>query len=200
MPDKLFNWLIKISNTDLDREGLVGGLAGGLVVGLVLGLVEGLVEGLVLGLAVGLIGGLAFGLAVGLVVGLAFGLGVLISINGIAFFQNMSISPLPLTILIIFIGELYFLLVDKKKPKQRENKFTFTLKRKTIALLISSGIIIELGGFIKLIKKAIPYLNKHFDVILKWLGYIGVGLVVLDIIIIVFYLYIIVNSLKYKKR
>jgi len=152
-------------------------------------------ENLAMGLAVGLIMGLAMGLIWGLIMGLAIGLGSLISVVGIAFFQPPALIQFP--ICIIIIAEMLFWL-EKVKPK-RGNKFWFTAKRKLINLFKATFIYVEVIGFIKLTKRAIPYIEKHWAVIVQWLGYIGIALIILAIIIGTVLVYIWINSWKYRK-
>ena len=199
MLEKQINWLIKKSNDKLTKEELVWGLVLGLVGGLVLGLVRGLVWGLVLGLVLGLVWGL--------VLGLVWGLGSLLSVNIIALFKYPPLinfmAPLwlhiLLTILIIFVIMESIFLFEKNKPKKKENIYWFTAKRKGIDLLKSLFVYVEVIGFIKLIKKGVPYLVKYHAVIIKWVGYIGMGILCLAVLLGVLFVYIKINSLKYKR-
>jgi len=55
---------------------------------------------------------------------------------------------------------------------------------------------------LNLIRLAIDKIKiyDNWEIILKWIGYIGAGLIVLAVIIGVFYLYLKLNSLKYDKK
>ena len=144
----------------------------------------------------------------GLVGGLVWGLGSLVLVNIIALFKYPPlinfVVPLwihiSLTILIVLvIAEVLFIL-EKNKPKKKESKFWFAANRKGINLLKSLFVYAEVIGFIKLIKKVIPYLQLQWSVIIKWLGYIGVGIICLTLLLGCLYIYIKLNSLKYRER
>jgi hypothetical protein len=100
---------------------------------------------------------------------------------------------------VVIVAELIFLLFDNKKPKKKENKFWFTAKRKGIAYLESAFIILEVNGLYQLGKRGIPYIKRYYPEIVKWLGYVGITIIILAIVIGVLYGYIYLNSLKYKK-
>ncbi len=183
MFNEQINWLIKKSNNKIDKEIIIFGLVCGFICGFIFGLGFGLASGFVYGL----------------IYGLVLGYGVLVSLCGIIFFQELFIPIWILIILVLVITEIKFWL-DKKKPEKKENKFKFTIKRKLIAFLESSFIIIVLGGLYNLSKKVIPYLEDNFIIIVKWLCYISIGLMILAIIIGIFWICIKLNSLKYSKR
>ena len=102
-------------------------------------------------------------------------------------------------IVVITLAELIFLLLDKTQPKKKEDKFWFTAKRKAIAYLESIFLVVELNGLYQLSVRGHPYVKRYFPEIMKWIGYIGVGLIILVVIGFVLYMYIKLNSLKYKK-
>ena len=168
--------LSKIKNKEKRENlvfGLVFGLAGGLAGGLVFGLVFGLAGGLVFGLAFGLAGGLVFGLA-----------------GGLTNHSQLLEGLFPIWILavsIILISEVFFIL-DKGKPKDKENTFTFTLKKKAENLIESSIIIVNLLN--------LNYVIKYVDLspYFIYVGYLGLGIIILAI----GYGWIKVNEMKYK--
>jgi len=189
-----------------EDEDLFFGLFG-LLAGLLFGLFFGLSFGLSFGLLAGLLTGLSFGLLTrllnGLLAGLLFGLGFLIifipllgAVSLISHFPNFI--PLWFFLLIgIILMELFFWL-DIQKPKKKQSKFRFTCLKKGEALLEAVAILGTLNLIRLGIKKIIVW-KIPLEIILKWGGYIGVGLICLGIIIGVIYLYIKLNSLKYKK-
>jgi len=88
---------------------------------------------------------------------------------------------------------------DNVKYSKKDSKFWFTVKRKAISYLESIFIILELNGLYQLGKRGLPYIRRYFPEIVKWLGYIGITLVGLAILIGVLYGYVWINSLKYKR-
>ena len=139
-------------------------------------------------------------LAVGLAVGLALGLGSLISVSLITSIKYFNLNIWLIIVGVIVLAEIIFLLFDKKKPKKKESKFWFTAKRKAIAYLESTFIIIELNGLYQLTVRGYPYIKRYFPEIVKWLGYIGIGIICLVVVLLILYVYIKLNSLKFKKR
>ena len=150
-------------------------------------------ETLVYGLVGGLVGGLVFGLVCGLVY----------SINFFAFLGLASLilhypNFIPLWILIIagiIILEVLFWLDSQKKPK-KFSSFWFTVLKKGEALLETVAVF----GYLNLARLGFKKLGLiNWSGILKWTGYIVYGTLVLIIVLGVIYLYIKLNSLKYKK-
>ena len=158
-----------------------------IVTGLAAGLAWGLATGLVAGLATGLVTGLAWGLATGLVV---------ILVNFPEAFPFISgIQEIALVILgILFIIELFFWLDRAKKPKGIST-LKFTLKNKFESFLEVMLGLSAIAQIYILIREARPY----YPEILKWIGYIGAGAIVLIVIALIIYLWIKLNEQKYKK-
>jgi len=137
-----------------------------------------------------------------LITGLMFGLGYFISFFGFLGLASLIThypSFMPLWILIIagiVILELFFWVDNQKKPKSI-SRFWFTVLKKGEALLETIAIF----GYLNLIRLSIKKLIefRNWAEILKWTGYIGAGLIALAIVIGVIYIYIKLNSLKYKK-
>ena len=181
--------------------GLVGGLAGGLVWGLAGGLVWGLFGGLFWGLAGGLFGGLFGGLVGGLVGslfgGLVWGLAViLINLTEALPFINGTLPILGLIFGLIILVEIFFWLSPKEKVT-KEDIIKHTLLRKGEALL-EVLIIFSAITQIYILTREIDFI-KYFPEILKWVGYIGLGLIGIGIICLIGYTFIKLNSLKYSK-
>ena len=199
MFDKQIGWLIKFDKRNVNYKEKKDDLICGLICGLIGGFICGLIGGFLWGLVWGLIGMLVWGLVWGLIGGFIWGLGSLFSISLIA-----SIKYFPFKIWLFIVGviviaaELIFLLLDKTKPKKNEDKFWFTSKRKGIAYLESTFIILEINGLFQLGKRGLPYIKRYFPEIVKWIGYIGITLVGLGIIILILWGYVKVNSLKYE--
>ena len=176
--------------------------------GLALGLAFGLLVGLTFGLALGLTFGLASGLTFGLALGLTVGIGSLISINLISFFSNYLFEPSWLYVLMIIgliflIMEFIFLVLDKQKPKKKENKISFTAKRKAIAFLKSSLIVTQGFGLYYLIRILFPSVVNNKEMIIDWIGCVSIVLIALAIVIVLLILsvygYLKLNSLKYER-
>ena len=168
------------------KADLVAGLVVGLVAGLVAGLAFGLVAGLVVGLAVGLAAGLAFGLAAGLAAGLA-------KISQLIPQEFLRIFLL--IVGIIILSELLFYGGGYKSG----NRFWFTAKRKIESILESLIIIINVLNIRRLFVEY-DILNKiSYELILNWIGYIGIGIIALGIIIGIFYLWTKINELRVRK-
>ena len=143
---------------------------------------------------------LTLGLAWGLALGLAGGLGSIVGLSTLVFFQDSTVAMIPgLIVLLILTTEIIFWL-DKKQPKKKESRMIFTLKRKSIAIFKASFLITQIGGIFALGRRAIPYLKDNLPTIIKWLGYIGIGLIALAVIVGIIYLWIHLNSLKYRER
>jgi len=191
-------------------SGLAFGLAFGLVFGLAFGLVSGLAFGLLSGLAFGLLSGLVFelvfellsGLAFGLVSGLAFGLVsglAVISTNFIEALPFLTFYPILFLILGIFVLIEIFYWLDKEKPKKKV-KTSFVLRKKfeaTCEVLLSLSLITQI--YI-LIREGIKYISKELLLeIVKWIGYIGVGLIGIGVLVGLIMLWLELNKLKYRK-
>ncbi len=128
----------------------------------------------------------------GITLGIVFGI-----LSIIFFFIDYKLNWLFL-ILTIAIGEIIYWL-DNKKPKKQDNKILFTAGRKSLAMLYSGVILVVIVGGYSLIIRIEKFLINYDYIILKWLGYIGVGLVGLGIALSVIYMYLWLNSLKYRK-
>ena len=120
--------------------------------------------------------------------GLLMGLGYLPSI--------VTFNWIYLVIGVLVLSEFLFYGKDFNK-KEHKSKFWFTAKRKLEALFESSLIIINSLNLIYLFKR-IDF-SKYPPVIIKWIGYIGIGLIALVIIGVVFYLWIKLNEMRVKK-
>ncbi len=177
--------------------GLIAGLLWGLIVGLLWGLIAGLLWGLIVGLLWGLIAGLLWRLVFWLVGGLVWGLVVILVNFPEAFPFLIGLKPILFLILgIIVLVEIVFLL-DKSKPKKKEDRITFTIKRKLEAFF---EVLLGLSAIaqIYILGREIDFI-KYFPVVLKWIGYIGIGIIVIALIVLIFYIWIKLNSRKYEK-
>lgn len=122
------------------------------------------------------------------------GISTLLSVIALFFIANVTISfaplwSLPAFLLLLIITEIYFLL-DSKKPVRKESKIKFTAKRKFVSLFYATLTLLGLNTGYQLVK-------DHWQAILKWVGYIGAGAIILAAIIGIIYLWLKLNSLKY---
>ncbi|GBE20487.1 hypothetical protein BMS3Abin17_01228 [archaeon BMS3Abin17] len=88
-------------------------------------------------------------------------------------------------------------MLDKSKPKKKEDRITFTIKRKLetfFEVLLGLSAIAQ----IYILGREIDFI-KYFPVVLKWIGYIGIGIIVIALIVLIFYIWIKLNSRKYEK-
>src|SRR3990167_8016961 len=198
MLKKLIQWLSSKSN--IPEDELILGLIWGLIGGIIGGLIWGLILGLIWGLIWGIIGGLIGGLILGLILGLIWGLGSVIGVNIITSFTTLSFEWYWYILTLLLITEVIFWFLDKSKPKKKDNTLLFTAKRKFFGFLWALGIMTQiLGGYYNLQKLRVFITPTVLEEGIKWIEYIGSGLILLTIIISGVYIYISLNSLKYKR-
>ena len=162
-----------------------------LVFGLVYGLFFGLVLGLFFGLFLGLFFGLVFGLASGLIV-------ILFNWSEALFFLTNIYLIILLVVGIIVVSEIMFWLMPNEKVKPNDI-FWHTFKRKMeniFEVLIVLSVITQVYILIREIRIKIS--EEIISIILKWVGYVGEGIIGLAIIILLFYVWIKLNSYKYR--
>ena len=163
----------------------------------ILRLLLGIVWGIVWGLAFGLVSGLVMGLSWGL----AFGLVIMLIHFPEAFPFLVGVYPiLGLIIGIIILTEILFLFMKKEKLKKNVNVFWHVCKRKLeclIEVLLGLSFIGYVYIFVRerYLRESIQELINGF---IKWVGYVGVGIICLVIIGFIFYFWIKLNSLKYE--
>lgn len=127
-------------------------------------------------------------------VGIGCIIGGIVSLIALNIFAYTN-PPIWLFILMsILLGEIIFFL-DKKKPKRKDNVLWFTSKRKGLSLFISSIILITISGLINSIRKFIEFIRERWEILLKIFGYVGIVIIILGAI----WLFIWLNSLKYKR-
>jgi hypothetical protein len=187
--------LFKITKKD-QKEAFVFGLVSGLGFGLVSGLGFGFGSGLVFGLVFGLGFGIVFGLVSGLVFGLVYFINFFAFLGLVGLITHYpSFIPLWLIIVLgILVLEAFFWFDSQKRPKNIK-PFWFTLMKKGEALLETVAIF----GYLNLGRLAIGKI-KYIPCkeVLKWTGYIGAGIIALALVVGLIYLYVKLNSLKYK--
>ena len=152
-------------------------------------------EGFVLGLAWGLAWGLAGGLAGGLAWGLVWGLVVILTNFREAFpFINNFIQILIIILGILIIVEIMFWITKEDKPKK--NIFLYVCKKK-LENVFEVLLVISLISQIYILTRDINFL-EYFPKIINVISIIIVILICLGMIIELLYLWIKLNSLKYK--
>jgi MFS family permease len=189
----IISYMISRGRNNTEKEDIAVGLAFGLTLGLLAGLVSGLVGGLAFGLLAGLVSGFLAGLTLGLLAGLAFGL-----LAGLAFglLAGLAYIPLPfelhwIIIGIIILGEVFFWL-DREMPKRKSLWFT---ARKKLENMAESGLLIVNAMNVWYVLNT--YWN--YDEFLKWVGYIGMIVIVIAVMMAVIYGWLEINHLKYRK-
>ncbi len=191
----------------IDIDGVILGILFGCISGVFLGSVSGIVYGLLWGIIFGVIFSfiLGFGFEPGFdsyfVAGISFWstcsfMVILINFSEAFSFINGVMPILFLIGGIIILTEALFWMFPKEKVKKK-NLFKHTLKKKAEALFeVLSGLVIVTQIYILI--KYIDFI-KYLPEVLKWIGYIGAGIIVAGFIIGLFYLWIKLNSLKYIK-
>jgi len=173
--------------------GLLCGLTYGLLFG---GLICGLLWSLLWSLICGFLwGGLVYGLVCYLVCGLT-----VIIVNwdkALPFFTSFP-EWFFLVLGILIISEIMFFLTPKEKLKKTTNIFWHTCKRKFENIVeVSLGFSVVAQVYILI--REIKVLN-YLPEIIKWIGYIGAGAIIVSVIVFVFYIWIKLNSLKYEEK
>lgn len=147
-----------------------------------------------------LVVGLFWGLVLGLVWGLAGGLVVILTNWSEALPFLTQVYPIIVLILgIIILSEILFWLMPKEKVKAK-NLFWHTTIRKLeniFEVLMGLFAVAQIYIFTREIAK--HYNVEVTQLILKWIGYIGVGIIGIALIVLIFYVWIKLNSLKYAK-
>ena len=130
----------------------------------------------------------AFGLAGGFMFGLAFGLA-----GG---FLNNNPYLAIIGIAILALSEIFFWL-EKDRPRKRESKIHFTIKRKAENLFESALIIVNLFNIEYVVRNYGKSISEFFG---AWwypvLSFMGWGTLIIGIIAGFVYL----NSLKYRRK
>jgi hypothetical protein len=114
--------------------------------------------------------------------------------NHITLFFTAEVPTWAVISILFIIMEGLFLL-EKNRPKKKENKLLYSAKRKIINLFKSVGIFFVAT----IIYNIYLQVKDYYLEILKWIGYIGAGLIGLALIILIVYGYLKLNSLKYNK-
>lgn len=152
----------------------------------------------------------SFSLAIGVFIGVSFIVnlicltelidGAVISfliqliIAGIIFLCNWSLFWTPWIFLILLILTELLFLIDKEKPSENEDKFNFTAKKKLESFIDAVLFLMGLNAIGGLVIR----LKDYWEIILKWIINIGVYAIAIAVIVGLLYLYIKLNSLKYK--
>ena len=176
--------LKSIKNKDLKEKNILFGLALGLVCGLVYGLACGLACGLVCGLVFGLVCGLACGLVFGLVWGLAFGLAFGL-VCGLVNLSQITTCPLILLLVGVFVLSNILIFIFELRNK-KETFIEWLLKKELLGYIETLAIVINVLNIRWLIKHI--DLSEYVPTIVQWIGYIGVGIVVIGCVIGLLYL------------
>ena len=79
--------------------------------------------------------------------------------------------------------------------KETHTYLVKTIQKKFESLFEAGIIIFGLNAIWEILLK----LKEHWQVILKWVGYIGAGAIIIIIVLGILYSYIKLNGLKYRK-
>lgn len=200
---KIYNNLTKSEKEDFGFEiGLmilagffIGGFIGGLA-GIIPGFIFTILMSLCIGIVItdtknsnvrGFIGGF-ISLGCGILINLLFNFS-----ESFPFIKGF-LPVLGLIGIIILIAEIMHWNTKEKKPKK--NVFWYTCKRK-IENIFEVILCVSVIGSIYVLIRDVDII-KYFPIILKLMGYIGLSIIALGIVVGVFYLWIRVNMLKYK--
>jgi hypothetical protein len=102
--------------------------------------------------------------------------------------------------IILVLNEIFFLLDTEKFQDEETFCLRFTLYKKFEAFIETILFLIYSIGIITIIKKIVPWIVKNKDTIINWIGYIGIGIIALVGLTIILFLWIKLNSLKYKEK
>lgn len=127
-----------------------------------------------------------------------YSLWLLVTLGIILFINDFKINLL--TIILVFIATEILFWFDKEKKPKKTSKFKFTIKKKFESFFESLFVVTGINFAIIIFPKLKEWFVKYWPTILKWIGYIGAIIIVLLIVIGVLWLYIKLNSLKYKEK
>ena len=199
---KLIQWLSSKSKISEDEFifGLIFGLISGLLMGVIFGLIFGVIFGLIFGFISGLVSGLISGLLMGLLMGLLIGLGSVLVSNIITSLTTLSFEWYWYILALLLITEMIFWIFDQSKPKKNDNTLLFTAKRKVFSSLWALGIMTQiLGGYYNLQKLKVAITPTVIEEGTELVGHIGAGVFVTVVVVLGLWIYISLNSLKYKR-
>lgn len=134
----------------------------------------------------------------GNVIGVFYLLWLLLTIGFILFLNKFQITLLTI-ILIFIVTEIIFWFDREKKPK-KTSKFKFTIKKKFESFFESLFVVIGINFGIIIFPKIKEWVVKYWPTILKWIGYIGAVIIALAMVLFILWIYIKLNSLKYKDK
>lgn len=123
---------------------------------------------------------------------------------GVIYIFNLNIAVTIITLIVIFVlAEIMFLIMKDEKPK--ETLLLSILFKKLVCIFESFIIIISLMNLIYLFKlinwtNLINAFIKALPEIIKWAGYVVIGITGLALAVGIIILWLYLNSLKYNKK
>lgn len=146
----------------------------------------------------GVISGIfTFGFVLGVVREGSIGIGVLsgtlTAISIVAIFANgIQFNWLVVAVVLLIITEIKFWTDSEKKPSHESiMRWTVYIKLKSLGFALLTGV--NIFGIYSLVQ-------NHRETVLKWIGYLGAGIIIVAITIGAIYGYFWLNSFKYRKE
>jgi MFS family permease len=178
--------------------GILAGISSGITIGISIGIlnVTSFIAGIIMGILAGIIMGILAGIGIGIIAGITTGIiaGIIAGIGDYIVSIHTNSELVFVGVVLLIITEIVFLKFDSKTPEPNQSKIQFTLERKALAILESTIIIGSIIGMYRSISIVSPYVAWLKSYGATGLNFIGWG----TTIILIFYGYIWLNSLKYK--
>lgn len=189
-------------NKNIVSAIIIIGIMMGLISGFTLGLIQGIIFEIISMFVIIFMWQIAGAVKTGFIIGMIFMLteGIMIILTNYSEalpFLTGTWEIIGLIAFIIIISEIMFIMMPKEKLNKNMNIFWHTAKRKfenIFEVLLGLSFIAQMYILARELK-----IRISISEVLKWIGYIGLGIVILGVVVFLFYIWIKLNSLKYKK-
>lgn len=131
----------------------------------------------------------------GLPAAFGFVIGSAVIVGLFALLPTISLLAIPIILLTVFIGELFF-LADSREPTHEDNLFAFTVERKIVAFITAFVGLLAVVGLLQGGRGFLDWAIANWVAVTFFFGIVGFVVVIL----LAFYAYIKVNSLKYRRN